>query len=147
MAGQDKDDWLAALIGGVIGGLFVVTLWLLRGFWVTLGWLALVVAALVLDGEGDSSWYPYSIGVLVLLVVLLVLSRRFGWLRRVLPVVAEFGAWRRKRARAAGNRLLRSFGFAAVNDERLYRTSFRRGVWVIDAPLPSLTAPRGSRLR
>lgn len=143
MAGQEKDDWLAALIGGVIGGLFVVTLWLLRGFWVTLGWLALFVTALVLDGEGDSSWYPYSIGVLALLVILLVLSRRFGWLRRVLPVVAEFGARRRKRARAAGNRLLRSFGFAAVNDERLYRTSFRRGVWVIDAPLPALTDPKG----
>lgn len=141
MAGQDKGDWPAALIGGVIGGLFVVALWLLRGFWVTLGWLVIFGLALVMDGEADSSWYPYSVGALVLLVGVVGLSFRFVWLRRLVPIVAEYDAWQRKRSRAAGNRLLRSFGFVSVNDERPYRTSFRRGVWVIDAPLATLTDP------
>lgn len=89
MASRKDEDWLGVLLGAVLGGLFIAMAWVLRRFWVTLGWVVVFAFALSKDVESLSS-VPYrALGVAVLLVVLLVLSRRFGGLRKVLPVVAE----------------------------------------------------------
>lgn len=141
MASRKDEDWLGVLLGAVLGGLFIATAWVLRRFWVTLGWVLVFAFALSKDIESLSSAPYRALGVAMLLVSLLVLSRRFRGLRKVLPVVAEVERARSQKRRRVGNRLLRDFGFIATNDATSYRTEFSRGVWTIDAPLATLTDP------
>ncbi|MFC7456748.1 hypothetical protein ACFQS2_06100 [Brachybacterium sp. GCM10030267] len=141
MASKKDDDWLGVLLGAILGGLFIATAWILRRLWVTLGWLALFGFALSKDVEALNSVPLRFVGVAVLLVILMVLSRRFRWLRKALPVVAEVERVREQKRRRVGNKLLRDFGFIDSNDPTAYRTAFSRGVWTIDAPLATLTDP------
>ncbi|MGP5385583.1 hypothetical protein [Brachybacterium tyrofermentans] len=139
MATRKEEDWLGVLIGAVLGGLFVATAWLLRRFWVTLGWLAALALAYSMDVDAYASWPVRTVAVAIALVLLMVLSRWFRWLRKGLPVVAEVDRRRQQRASRSGNRLLREFGFVSSGDTTVYRTKFARGVWIVDAPLASLT--------
>ena len=139
MASKRDEDWLGVLLGAVLGGLFIATAWILRRFWVTLGWIVVFAFALSKDVESLSS-VPYrALGVVVLLVLLLVSSWRLRGLRKLLPVVAEVERARGQKRRRVGNRLLRDFGFIAISDATSYRTEFSRGEWTIDAPLATLT--------
>ena len=70
MASRKDEDWLGVLLGAVLGGLFIATAWVLRRFWVTLGWVVMFGFALSKDVESLSS-VPYrALGVAVPLVVL-----------------------------------------------------------------------------
>lgn len=141
MSARKDDDWAVALAGGCLAVLFISAAWVFRRFWITLAWLTAFAMAWSADADAYASWPVRTLVVAGVLVVLAVLSRRFPWLVKALPVASELRRRRESRERNAGNRLLRKFGFVTSDDPTLYRTSFARGVWMIDAPLASLTDP------
>lgn len=141
MSARRDGDWAGALAGGCLAVLFISASWVFRRFWVTLAWLTLFAMAWSADADTYASWPVRTVAVASVLVVLAILSRRFPRLTKVLPVASELRRRHEGRERSAGNRLLRKFGFVASDDSTLYRTSFARGVWTIDAPLASLTDP------
>lgn len=145
MSARKDDDWAAALAGGCLAVLFISVSWLFRRFWVTLAWLTVFAMAWSADADAYASWPVCSVVVAGVLVVLAILSRRFSWLTKALPVASELRRRRESRERSAGNGLLRKFGFVTSDDSTLYRTCFARGVWTIDAPLASLTDPHAWR--
>lgn len=142
MANYSNSTVAAMLTVGAGRGLVKLGRWLMEHWWASLIWMLFLLWAFRRDvmAPGGSWWW--SIGVLALLGGLYVASIRYPRLRQLLPVLAEQEQKRLDSERDWGNYLLRQFGFVSPSDQQRFDTSFRDGVWRIDAPLASLTDPR-----